>query len=460
MAVAAGLRYSLLVTENADLYVFGINDNNQILLKNNEIPVSSQVLPRRLDNEKVFGGAEITMVAAGPSHGACVTRDGCVWTWGSDNEGQLGIGRRFPDSTGAEKLTMAQFGNSPAIMVTCGRAHTMVLTAAGRVWAFGATRNSLAAYPAYLTPTLIDPLLFGGAQIGMISALGNHSMALQKEGGVLWSWGSNRNGQLGLGEYSDGEITIPTRIDASAFGGAPVLYMSVGYDFTMVVTVGGVLWSCGCNEIGELGLGNLNNHHSFQRVGGPELFGDGGVRLVTCGFAYTLILTMDKRVFHCGSRKDGPLVDTNQAVEDHVPSLIDPAYFDNSQIVVASVGYSHAIAVTAQGRVYTWGRANFLNMSLECGAVNSGMGYVTTEDQRTPMELPSTLFQGARIGRYHRVCRERVLAFVMGLHARLGDTATFREFPDGPLEEMFQHMRLYPSPGTSDALDTFLGHLV
>ena len=60
---------------------------------------------------------------------------------------------------------------------------------------------------------------------------------------------------------------------------------------------------------------------------------------------------MDKRVFSCGSRKNVPIGDTDKAVPGLVPSLIDPAYFGNSQIVVASVGYSHAIAVTSQGRV-------------------------------------------------------------------------------------------------------------
>jgi len=190
------------------------------------------------------------------------------------------------------------------------------------------------------------------------------------------------------------------------------------------------------------------------------------MRLVACGFSYTLILTMDKRIFSCGSRKNVPIGDTNKAVPGLVPSLIDPAYFGNSQIVVASVGYFHAIAVTSQGRVYTWGRKHFCNtdeighMRLGCGAVDSGVGYDMTEDQWTPVELPPTLFQGAGIGCYHPVCRERVLAFVMGLHAHLGDTATCREFPEGPLDEMFQHMHLDPPPGTSDALDTFLGHLV
>jgi len=28
----------------------------------------------------------------------------------------------------------------------------------------------------------------------------------------------------------------------------------------------------------------VNKQKSFQRVGGPELFGNGGVRLVACGF--------------------------------------------------------------------------------------------------------------------------------------------------------------------------------
>jgi len=53
----------------------------------------------------------------------------------------------------------------------------------------------------------------------------------------------------------------------------------------MVITVDGVLYGCGANYNGDLGLTERRDYSTLQRVGGSEVFGQaGGVRTVACGF--------------------------------------------------------------------------------------------------------------------------------------------------------------------------------
>ena len=132
MAVACGDSFTVLVTEKGNVWAFGKGDQGQLGLGND----SHSPLPALVGGCEVFG-EKVVMMAAGKSHHtACVTKDGAIWSWGRGKQGALGHGDREPRQR-PERLGKEMFGGSPAVMISCGVLHTIVLTEEGWVWTCG-----------------------------------------------------------------------------------------------------------------------------------------------------------------------------------------------------------------------------------------------------------------------------------------------------------------------------------
>jgi len=80
----------------------------------------------------VFDGESVVIMACGDNHTACVTAKGTLWTWGNAQFGQLGHGDREPRQRTA-RVGKEMYGGSPAVMVSCGGRHMLVLTAVDKL---------------------------------------------------------------------------------------------------------------------------------------------------------------------------------------------------------------------------------------------------------------------------------------------------------------------------------------
>ena len=89
----------------------------------------SKCLPKTVDET-------IIKVAAAGLHAACVSVKGTEWTWVIGDHGKLGHGNREPKRR-PTKLVREMYGDTPALMVSCGNDHTLVLTVTGLVWSCG-----------------------------------------------------------------------------------------------------------------------------------------------------------------------------------------------------------------------------------------------------------------------------------------------------------------------------------
>jgi alpha-tubulin suppressor-like RCC1 family protein len=166
------------------------------------------------------------------------------------------------------------YGGSPAVMVTCGGRHTLVLTSVGfvdterwetrdketrdketkrqetrnketrdkgQVWScglgyYGQLGNGDTANKLVLT--LVGAEGFRGAQIVMVVAGGAHSVALGAAGRV-WTWGHGNDGKLG----NNDEVNrlVPTLLAGEALGGAAAVLVAAGRHHTVAVTLEGKL---------------------------------------------------------------------------------------------------------------------------------------------------------------------------------------------------------------------------
>lgn len=87
--------------------------------------------------------------------------------------------------------------------------------------------------------------MFGGSQVRTISCGGVHTLAVT-EAGELWAWGQGAQGRLGL---NDGQPRlVPTRVDPQHFAHAPISTVAAGYSHSAAVTSGGALYTWGQGE--------------------------------------------------------------------------------------------------------------------------------------------------------------------------------------------------------------------
>jgi len=278
-------------------------------------------------------------------------------------------------------------------------------------------------------------------------------MALSREDGILWTWGNNIDGELGF-YVPEWHSATPMRMPTAAFQDSPIAYINAGYGHSMAVTADGVLWACGCGRQGQLGLGDGVRHREMQRVGGSDFFDGQRVRMSYCGAARSIIVTMDDSVWACG-RDIYACLDIHDSMMGNipVPVRIAAARFDDNAVVVVGAGYKHAAALTANGRLYTWGACDVRHN-------HDGLGYYSYEDQYRPTLLDSLVFDNARLGLWHDLYQDHLFAFAMGLHLRLGSTASLHNVPAVLLPIIHDMTRRARRIGTSDGFEDLVGRRV
>ena len=93
----------------------------------------------------------------------------------------------------------------------------------------------------------------------------NYSLVILS-GGELWSAGCNNCGQLGIGNETSQRSFV--KVD---LGGKRAMSVAAGGLHSLVILEGGELWSAGCrsagnNDYGQLGIGNKTGQSSPSRM--------------------------------------------------------------------------------------------------------------------------------------------------------------------------------------------------
>ena len=116
--------------------------------------------------------------------------------------------------------------------------------------------------------------------------------------GIVYSFGLNNNGQLGLSKNKL-TISIPSKIKH-----LPIIQtISCGYNFTICVDTEGSIWSFGKNDLGQLGTRNTTNCHTPQKIENIP-----PIHSISCGALHTLLITNDSHLWSFGYNEYGQLI--------------------------------------------------------------------------------------------------------------------------------------------------------
>ena len=311
-----------------------------------------------------------------------VRADGTVWAWGDNNWNQLGGGW-----TGGESPVPVRVqGLTDVVAVAETRVNGLALRADGTVWGWGANWAGVLGDPWQRdTPVPIHLTRLSG--ITAIAGAEETAYALRADGTVL-AWGRNDVGQLGTGSTA-----YDTWEPAPVSGLTGVTAIDAGHDTAAALRADGTVWTWGANRDRQLGSGT---EVPFVRVP-VQVSGLTDVTDVSMDHQHGFAVREDGTVWGWGSNQYGGLgngVDCYGVDEPRCWSTV-PVQVSNLTDAVAVVAMINAGAVlTADGQVWVWGH----NSSGEFGdPAADPWGYVTAPRQ-VPGLTGVTRLDGASFG--------------------------------------------------------------
>ncbi|CAB3377164.1 Hypothetical predicted protein [Cloeon dipterum] len=166
--------------------------------------------------------------------------------------------------------------------------------------------------------------------------------------GSVNAWGRNDNGQLGLGTKKD--TWIPIKIERN-LGTKRVVQVACSDDHTLVLTSDREVFSFGRNNFGQLGLGHKDDQTVPIKLDFPAT---GGVVTAIACLCYSSIALLDSgELFAWGKNEAGILGQSADVKEQNIPRKVPGLEGITIKRIVC--GYSHALALTNDGKVYSWG---------------------------------------------------------------------------------------------------------
>ncbi|KAK1409850.1 hypothetical protein QVD17_36379 [Tagetes erecta] len=288
--------------------------------------------------------------ANGDGDGSVVTE---LYSWGSGVNYQLGTGNAH-----IQKLPckVDSLHGSFIKLISSAKFHSVAVSAKGEVYTWGFGRGGRLGHPdfdihsgqaAVITPRQVTSGL-GARRVKAIAAAKHHTVAAT-DGGEVFTWGSNREGQLGYTSV-DTQAT-PRRVSALK---SKIVAVAAANKHTAVVSDSGEIFTWGCNKEGQLGYGTSNSGSNYTPRLVEYLKGKVFIRVSAAKY-HTVVLGADGEVFTWGHR----LVTPRRVVVARIfkKSEGTPLKFHRSErlhVVSIAAGMTHSVALTQDGALFYW----------------------------------------------------------------------------------------------------------
>lgn len=278
-----------------------------------------------LYNESIRKEENIMDIRVGACHSVALTNRGKIFAWGWNDKNQCG-------SPGKKARIIEKARDYRVVQIDCGDDHTIALTSDGEILTFGDNTKGQLGLGNYQATNMVYKLPI--LQCKQVCAMGWHNFVVTHLG-ELYTWPI---------ETSQSVQSIPTRILSEIY----IEEVSVGFDFTIVLASSGLLYSYGKNSEGQLGLGDYKDRTSFELVNYLKKIGEkiGGV---SCGFNHCLAKTSLGKVFSWGSGKKGQLGHAGDSNEN-LPKCVNLK--GKFKCVQVTAGYYSSVLIMENRKVF------------------------------------------------------------------------------------------------------------
>ncbi|GJN03583.1 hypothetical protein PR202_ga21045 [Eleusine coracana subsp. coracana] len=295
-----------------------------------------------------------------------------LFTWGWNQRGTLG----HPPETKTESCPgpVDALAGVRIVQAAIGGWHCLAVDDKGRAYAWGGNEYGQCGEEAERKedgtralrrdipiPKRCAPKL----KVRQVAAGGTHSVVLTQEG-YVWTWGQ----PWPPGDIK--QISTPVRVQ----GLENVLVIAVGAFHNLALTIDGVLWAWGNNEYGQLGTGDTQPRSQPIRIEGLS-----ELKLIdiAAGGWHSTALTEDGEVYAWGRGEHGRLGFGDDKSSHMVPLKVEA--LAGEDIVQVSCGGTHSVALTRDGRMFSYGRGDH-------GRLGYGRKVTTGHPLEVPIDLP------------------------------------------------------------------------
>jgi len=350
--ISAGSEHCLAINSCNDVFSWGKGKQGRLGHGTEEGCLLPKIIRSFTDH-----GTKIIGISAGQQHSACVTNKKKLYTWGCGNNYRLGHGT-IQNLLRPKMLEC--FDDNFIAQVSCGSMHTLCLTTAGQIYAWGSGLNGRLGVDISKSDVQMVPMKVAHlreefqTQIFSEVFAGPYQSFGLTNNGQLYSWGSVKFKTLGFNGLKK-DIEIPTPLKSN---------------FLKFHAHNETNERSRANSQAEIDLYDLAFQHKIHPDNDPlEL-----VR-VFCGETNTIFLMSNGDIYVCGSGQNGQLCikplekgeefaqDKNarkemfaegETIYNHTPLYI-PLNL-NKKFKHIAVGLSHIIAISVEGKAYAWGK--------------------------------------------------------------------------------------------------------
>lgn len=319
-----GNEFALALKSDGTVWSWGSNQQRQLGYDSGGTVVS---FPTRIQSLH-----QIEDIACGATSGYALQAGGSVWAWGRGAEGQLGLG----DTEQKNEPTLLSL--SEVTQVEAGVHFAFFVREDGTLWATGENqRGQLGDGTSVGKSSPVQVL--GLPTVRSVAAGSTHSVAVTMNGHV-YAWGSNSYG--GIGNGSEGP-PVKTPYWHSTL--ANIVSVSAGSDSSFALDDNGQVWCWGVNTYGQLGFGDSVRRYE------PTLFlAFSNVASIHAGLDYTHARLSNGEIWGWGSNWEGKLGD-GTGTDRHSPVQVQT---DAIQFV-GSTKSNFVLAGTTDDLLYSWG---------------------------------------------------------------------------------------------------------
>ena len=384
--VACGSFHTMAVTENGFVYAWGFGGHGR-LGQTNAVDMLTTPMAINLDasSNKCTGSStrkfqtlvtkqaatiqdgdqdekieelatRVVDVGAGAKHSMYCTSQGHVYSWGSNDCGQLGNRRNDLDPTTPEQIKV-HIGGLRIVSVACGANHSLCVSFRGDVFSWGLGKSGQLGHGSSEnmdTPNTIQ-MLQGKSIVNVFG--GEDNSACVTDSGDLYTWGAGEMGKLGQGAGMT-SCLLP-RLVRGDLSDKKVVDVSLGLGHTAVIVNQGTLYTWGAGWFGRLGHGDTNNVYEPQKI---ETLVYKRFKHVSCGSYHTLAVTFDNECYTWG-RGDERL-GINARTNQLLPVVVESLSSRHINIDHVTASEEHSIAVATDGTVYAWGLGKYCKLGV------------------------------------------------------------------------------------------------
>jgi len=311
-SISTGFAHTCAITSNkpgytpGSLYCWGANGDRQL---------GDGTATPRYWAKRVGAAGVWTKVSAGESHTCGITEAKNLYCWGNNTNGQIGDG-----TSGADKTALTKIGGSGVwAAISAGAEHTCGITMAKNLYCWGDNKTGQIGDGTIDNDKLALTRIGGSGVWNSVNAGGAHTCGIT-EAKNLYCWGSGSTGQIGDGTVGN-DRPAPTRIGGSGVWNAVSAgdgFSTFDYDHhTCGITTAKNLYCWGSNSNGQIGVGSSGNlRHSPTKIGTSGIWSG-----VDANGLHTCARTTNNNLWCWGKNASGQ-VGNNSNTDRLTPALI------------------------------------------------------------------------------------------------------------------------------------------